>query len=345
VTAETSDPVNAEWDALADRTSAPPWFRPGWFAAWSEAFGTGSLHAVATRENGRLTGIVPLGRRLGGLHSQSNWHTPEFGLLAGTEDLAGLARALFDERPRYVSMGFLNVDGDSFAAISDAAATAGYRVLVRTLELSPYVMVDGDWDAYEARTTAKLRSEIRRRRRKLEAEAPLKLEVVDGSERLDELLDEGFAVEGAGWKGQRGSAIQSQLATMRFYRRIARWASERGWLRLAFLRLGGRPLAFDLCMEQDGIHYLLKTGYDPAFRAFGPGMLLRHEMLVRAFASGLRSYEFLGANEPWKLEWATMVRRRVLLQAFRRSPGGLAEWSAYAYGRPISKKVLSRLGK
>jgi len=32
-------PLAAEWDDLADRTSAPPFLRPGWFAAWEEAFG------------------------------------------------------------------------------------------------------------------------------------------------------------------------------------------------------------------------------------------------------------------------------------------------------------------
>jgi hypothetical protein len=32
-------PIAAEWDALAERTAAPPFARPGWFAAWGRAFG------------------------------------------------------------------------------------------------------------------------------------------------------------------------------------------------------------------------------------------------------------------------------------------------------------------
>src|SRR5436190_8575379 len=27
-----------EWDALADRSGAPPWFRAGWFGAWAQAY-------------------------------------------------------------------------------------------------------------------------------------------------------------------------------------------------------------------------------------------------------------------------------------------------------------------
>src|SRR5207247_10269646 len=68
------------------------------------------------------------------------------------------------------------------------------------------------------------------------------LEVVDGSERLDELLEEGFRVEASGWKSRAGTAIASRPDTRRFYTDVARWASDRGWLRLAFLRLGGRAL-------------------------------------------------------------------------------------------------------
>ena len=80
-------------------------------------------------------------------------------------------------------------------------------------------------------------------------------------------------MEGSGWKTR--TAIASRPDTRRFYRDVARWAAGRGWLRLGFLRLDGRALAFDFCLEHAGTHYLLKTGFDPAFRAYGPGMLMR----------------------------------------------------------------------
>ena len=48
-------------------------------------------------------------------------------------------------------------------------------------------------------------------------------------------------------------------------------------------------------------------------------MLLRQEMLARAFAIGLEHYEFLGQDEPWKLEWADTTRELALFQAFAPS--------------------------
>jgi CelD/BcsL family acetyltransferase involved in cellulose biosynthesis len=345
VAVETYDNIDldlsVEWDALADRVRAAPWFRPAWFSAWWAAFGEGTLSILAFRQGGQLTGILPLQRRRGSYLSLSNWHTPEFGLLAADGHAAELAAAFLRARPQTVSLRFLDPKDPAFIACREAARSANYLVLSRPLEHSPYVDIDGDWESYERRRGRKLLSELRRRRRRLEERGQLEFFLADGSERLDVLLEDGFRVEAAGWKGARGSAIASQAATRRFYGAIARWAAERGVLRLAFLRLDARAFAFDFAFEEEGVHYLLKTGYDPEFGRYAPGMLLRHHMLSRAFSSGLRRYEFLGADEGWKLEWAESTRERLLLQAFARSPRGLTAWASWAFGRPLVKRALA----
>jgi CelD/BcsL family acetyltransferase involved in cellulose biosynthesis len=185
-------------------------------------------------------------------------------------------------------------------------------------------------------------AELRRRRRRLADEGQFSFECTDGTERLDELLEEGFRVEAAGWKGARNSAIMSKVESDRFYRVLARWAADHGWLRLAFLRLDGRPFAFDFCIEHNGVHYLLKTGFDPSYSRFAPGVVLRYEMIARAFSEGLSSYEFLGEDATWKLRWSDTTRQLDALQVFARSPRGLIEWAANAYGRPLARRALGR---
>jgi CelD/BcsL family acetyltransferase involved in cellulose biosynthesis len=186
--------------------------------------------------------------------------------------------------------------------------------------------------------------ELRRRRRRLGEQGAVALEVVDGRDRLDELLDDGLRVEALGWKGARGTAIASHRATRQFYRDVAHWAAARGWLRLAFLRLDGRAIAFDYAIEDGQVHYLLKTGYDPAYRAFAPGLQIREEMLARAFAGGLSRYEFLGDAADWKLEWANRARELELVQGFARSLPGAVDWAAFAFGRPLAKRALAWRG-
>lgn len=341
-----SEPLAAEWDELADRAAGIPWVRPGWVAAWWQAFGRGHLELLVARRDGRLAGLVPLERRRGRVASPTNPHTPGFCLLA-EDDAAqhALAGALMRHRVRQVTLGYLPAAGAGLAESRQAARAAGRLLAAWPMLRSPYIPVEGESASSLRDIGAHKRSELRRRRRRLERLGTLAVEVHDGREQLGELLAEGWQVEASGWKGQRGTAIASHTDTREFYQAVARWAADRGWLRLAFLRLDGQPLAFDFSIEESGVHYLLKTGYDPAWRAYGPGVLLRHEMIARAFTLRLDRYELLGADEPWKADWTDRVHELFALQAFTRSPTGLASWAAWAHGRPVAKRVMTSLGR
>ena len=340
---EAIDAVAPEWDELCDATGAPPFLRPGWVGAWWSAFGEGALEIIALRRAGRLAGVLPLERQGNVLKSTANAATEMFEpVVQDAEAARALASAVFARGARRVALLCLSPDAPGLLALRAVAPATGYRMVERTLQRSPFLGTHGDWAAYEAGLDGKLRREIRRRRRLLEAAGRLSLEVADGTERLDHLLDEGFRVEAAAWKGSAGTSIASRLETQAFYLEAARWAAGRGYLRLGFLRLDGRALAFDYCVEDAGVHYLMKTGYDPAHRTFGPGIIMRHEMIARAFSSGLRSYEFLGHDEPWKLRWTDARRERRFVVAFAPSLAGRLDWAAFAHARPLVKALLRR---
>src|SRR5437764_115386 len=292
LTVESHDRVGAlaeDWDQLAKRTGAPPFQRPGWFDAWLDAFGGGRAEILAVRRGEALTGVLPLVRRAGSLRSATNWHTPLFGpVAADAAALAALTAALLRERASRYDISFLDASGPEPAALREAARAAGAKVVERTIARQPFVDVSGDWAAYEARLERKQRKELGRVRRRLENEGELRFEFVSDDERLDALLDEGFAVEGSGWKSAGGTAIASDPAVERFYRRVAHWASGDGMLVLAFVRLDTRAIAFDMTIESADSAYVLKGGFDPEYRRFAPGSLLTYESLVRAFSSPLR---------------------------------------------------------
>jgi CelD/BcsL family acetyltransferase involved in cellulose biosynthesis len=336
-----------EWEQLAERVSASPFVRPGWFEAWEQAFAKGPVSVLAVRRAGRLVGVMPIFRRRGAVAAPVNWHTPAFAPVAQDEDVLDLlASALIAERGAWVDVSFLDREGPELDALRGEAERAGLRIVQRTIARQPYVDTTGDPDEYEATLPRKQRKELGRLRRRLEEAGALEIEFADGRERLAELLDEGFAIEGSGWKAKRGTAISSQEETDAFYRRVAEWAAEHGWLRLAFLRLEGRALAFDLCLEAAGAAYVLKGGFDPEYRRFGPGAVLTHESLKRAFADPvIRSYEFLGAADEYKLAWTDTVRERERLQAFRRSPLGTLGYLAWTAGRSAAKRVLAATGR
>lgn len=322
----------AEWTALADRAGAVPWIRPEWFDAWWRAFGRGRPEILALRRDGRLAGVAAFARLAGGRLSQSNYHTPEWNLLAEDEGAYGELAAAALAVP-HATFRFLHAEN---AEILRGVARRRL-VLQRTLERSPYLPLEGGWDTLEIPSEKKRRQA----RAKLEQLGALEVDVRDGSENLDALLDEGFAIEGSGWKFEQGTAIVSRPETHRFYTEVARWAAARGILRLFYLRLGGRAIAFELTIADGGRLYDLKGGYDVEFRKFGPGVLMLRDMIRWACDAGLSSFEFLGAAEPQKVEWSDLARERVSLQVFARNPIGLAAWGASRYGPTVARRLRS----
>jgi CelD/BcsL family acetyltransferase involved in cellulose biosynthesis len=332
--------VSEEWDELADRAGASPFLRPGWFGAWWRAFGRGSLETVAVRAAGKLAAVMPVVRRGPMFHSPTNWHTPMFGAVGeNQESVAELVSSLISRRSSWLDLSFIDSTNPLITAMPRAATSVRGRLISRTVLRSPYLAISGAWDDFEQTLPRKLVAESTRRHKQLAKRGTVEFQFTDGTERLDELLTEGFAIEGSGWKEDAGTAITSRPETERFYREVARWAAARGSLLISFLRLDGKSVAFDLSLLDENSIYDLKGGFDPAYRRFGPGMLLMRETFVRAFDQGFSSFEFLGDTDPYKLAWTDRLRERVRLQAFPPHLVGTAAFIGWEYGRPIAKRT------
>jgi CelD/BcsL family acetyltransferase involved in cellulose biosynthesis len=333
------EPVAAEWKALAERVGAPPWLRPGWVAAWLETHGEGPVELTVVRRDGLLAGLVALHRPDAGGAAIPVWQSA----IAEDEDAArALAVALCSRRRRLTLLhGFPGLaSAEPFGA---AGAEAGYRAVVADYLRSPYVDLAGSWDQYRQTRSRKYLKEVDRRRRRLAEQSEVTFELLHGDERLEELLEEGFLLEGSGWKVRAGTAIVSRPESRAYYTALARWAASEGMLRLAFLRVGDRPIGFDFLLEDERRMYNLKGGYDEEYAKFGPGTLVVHDCLAYAFEAGLETYELLGDVEPWKLEWAHGVRERTKVSAFPPGPAGNLGYVALAHARPAARRVRSLL--
>jgi CelD/BcsL family acetyltransferase involved in cellulose biosynthesis len=334
------EPLAEAWDELADRAGAPPFVRPGWIDAWRRSFGRGALRIFIVKRRDRLVGLAPLERRAGRLRSPTNEHTPEFDVLAlDDEAQRALVESLFADGARTVILRGMDARSRSSEAVHGGAGAAGYRAVVRPLGRAPYIRGGRSLADHERSLSRNLRHDVERRLRRLCEAGSVSVQLADGREGLDELLDEGFGVERAGWKGGERTAIASDPRTRRFYADVAHWAASRGWLRLAFLRLDRRAIAFQFDLQVDRTYYSLKIGYDAEYERFSPGKLLAYTMISRAVVAGLSSYELLGTDEPWKHRWTQDARERVALHAFAPSPAGLLSWSAHVHGRPLARRI------
>lgn len=333
--------VEADWEALAARVGAPPFLRAGWLRAWWDAFGDGQLDVMTVRRGTELAGVLPVRRSGDTVASPTNWHTPLYGPV-GIDDAARaeLMAKVFEDDPRRVDLSFLDGGGPDLELLQRGAA--GRKVESRTVMRSPYVRIEQDWDSYWGNLSRNLRSTVRRCRHRLEDRGAVELEVHDGREQLEELMAEGLELEASGWKAEEGTAILSRPDTRRFYEELSRWAAGAGLLRVAFLRVGGRAVAFNLGFETEKRHYLLKLGHDTSLQHAGPGTVLTAEMVSRSFALGHESYEFLGGEDRYKLRWASGCHDRVRAQAFAPSLAGRLDRLVQTRGRAVARRVVPR---
>ena len=310
-----------------------PFLQRGWYEAWLAAFGNEGMLEWLEVEGGELPLLVS-GRRVA--RAPANTHTHLYGPRADSPDAEReLARLVAARRFERVLMPYM----DPSTAFVEGCRELWPRRIEHVMQRSPYVQLEGsDLDAWRAGLDRKFRKELGRLRRRLSEFGELTFSF--GDDLAD--LDEGFRLEASGWKLETGTAIVQKPERVRFYRALAEWAKAQGTLQLAFLRLDGRPIAFDFCLADGASVYALKGGFDVEMRKYGPGFVLTEEGIARAFASGASTYELLGDADEYKLNFTSLTRERIHFEGFSGALGGRARHVARTRVRPLVKRLRER---
>jgi CelD/BcsL family acetyltransferase involved in cellulose biosynthesis len=324
--------LEGTWNQLVEESGiVHPFVRHEWVRRWWEAFGRGrKLHLVLVRDDDGPLALAPLmlsrrrhyGVAVRTLEFLANEHVPRFDVIVARRP-AEAYRALWEHLAALedawdvIQLQEIPAGSATLEELPRLAAAAGYLTGRWPSLRSPYLPTLGGWEMYLRGLTGKQRRLIRNRMRRLTDRGAVELEVVAGPEEVRAALDEGLRLEDSGWKAMQGTAILSRPDTEAFYRTLAETAAERGWLRLCFLRAGGRRVAFAYTLDYGRRRYLLKVGYDPAWSGCSPQNSLHALALPLAFASGCLEYDFLGNNEEWKRRWTPHERVHEWLFVFR----------------------------
>jgi CelD/BcsL family acetyltransferase involved in cellulose biosynthesis len=294
-----------EWEEFALASNAPVFIRPGWVRAWAASFGA-STALVTGREHNALRAVLvvqPKGRSLwSATNSETTLWQP---LLKGEGTLPELLGRLKARGCRHLSFSYVPEQGEQ---LLDAANLGGLVANNRRLRDSPIVKLDGTWDSYSEGLPTKLKGDLRRRWRRLAERGEVTYSIDDGSRGLEQLLEDGFGIEAEGWKGTFGTAVVNRSSTQKFYWEVAHWAAQTGILRLHFIRVDGRPIAFAFAIADGEVLYGQKLSYSPEFHSLGPGILLLHRQLEAAFSDGTLEVVHLGGeNDGYKQVFANGV--------------------------------------
>lgn len=349
--------LHREWDALlATGPVDQPYQRHAFIGAWIDAFAPAArLRVLVARDQaGQAAGLAPLleERRAGlvFLAAPANVHSPRVEWVLG-EDPRGAVEAIWThlrDRMRWDVLVLRDVprDGPTSLLLEEHARRDRHPTGRRESYRTPYLSL-GEV-AREKMVAAKFLANLRRRMRRLQELGATSYRRVNGveggredEEAVESFLERFFALEAAGWKGARGTAIALDPGTLAFYRGLGRAGAREGWLSLRALELDGRPIAMHFGLLHRGVYSLPKPAYDEALAACSPGQLLLREVLAECEARGLAEFDFLGPDLPWKREWEPAFRVHDWLYVYRPGLAGVALHALKHRLKPVAKEVLS----
>jgi CelD/BcsL family acetyltransferase involved in cellulose biosynthesis len=346
------------WDRLVAAAGIEhPFLSHDWVRTWWENFGEGKrLHILLLTKGGEPAGIVPLmhgsariyGIKVRQLEFIYNAHTPRFDFIvpqATEETYRAIWSYLIDIEDSWdvLKLPQLASDSPTIRHLERFAAESRCRAACWFSTQSPYLSLSGTWDGYFAALDRKHRSNIRNRLNRLQRIGPVELQVISDEDEALPALADGLALEAKAWKGRAGTAILCRPELQSFYRNIALCAARRGWLRLNFLVVNGRKIAFDFSLLHGKRMFVLKPGYDPDYAPLSPYNTLCYMKLREAFAAGLLEYDFLGIDDSWKLDWTETTRPHYWLYVFSgRARPALLHYAKFQLAPQLQKYPLFR---
>jgi CelD/BcsL family acetyltransferase involved in cellulose biosynthesis len=319
-----------EWSALVAASPDGSFFdTPEWLRSWIAAFWSPRPIAFQfVRAATSLIGLAPLlpddGPDAWCRHTLTlprHSHVPRAEVVAAPGARRDVLDALLAHaRARTPSMPLVlaGIDRESptRAEVEPLMASRRQTTAVWDEPRIPWVRIAGDWDGYLRSRSSHLRTELRRKRRRLERSGAVTVKVAGEPHERDAALADVMRVERASWKHEQGTSIETEPGAATFYSTLAERASANGWLRIFLLYLDDVPIAHLFGIVYKNTYLALKTSYDQSRRDLSPGVVLIEHALHDAFDRGLAAFDLLGVEARWKNELATDVRDPVTVCVF-----------------------------
>lgn len=304
------------WDQLIDERLPGAVFRSSaWLVPWWRRFSHGKeLSVYAATSGGRLIGVLPAYRvrsPLGGqrLRLLGDAVTSDYlGVIARPGELplasAAIADAVLADQRDVLFEGIL-ADDPLVAALRLSGRPSSIK-----LDVCPYLGLDGlpDFHRWISGRPRGLGPQLKRRRRWLERQAGLRVEILTAEDEIMAALPTLWHLHRARWAIDGGTKALADSAVEPFHRESARELARRGWARLYVLHADGAPRAALYGFERGGRFLYYQSGSDPDWRARSVGTVVLSAALEDAFLRGLTEFDFLRGNERYKSLYTSTCR-------------------------------------
>lgn len=348
--------LKEEWRELFDAAQAPsPFLSWEWLHTFHRCFAARRpVWILEARDRAaRLAGLLVLSARPG-LVGERRYSFLGNGV-TGADGLDVLARPelAFEARTAIahalaasvsawdvLDLEDLPCGSPTIAALRAAMTARGARTHAERGFVCPGFAVLGTFEEHLARV--RRRETYGRRVRWLERQPGYRIEVAAAPDEAASAMEDFLRLHRLRWQIEGGSAGIPPGVVEDFHREVAPLLAARGWLRVYRLFVGHDAIAAVYGLEVGRRFFYYQSGYDPAWSARSPGVVLVGRTVEDAYTRGLTDYDFLRGTEAYKMDWAWDRRETCSLRlhapSLRASTAAAAE-EAFRAARGLARSV------
>jgi CelD/BcsL family acetyltransferase involved in cellulose biosynthesis len=346
------------WDELLSHYPASTTFSTWeWLSCWWSCFGNNrQLLILALFDSASLVGLAPLSiseeregwlslrvlRLMGDGSGDSD--NLDFPVRPGFE--RAFAKAILqhlEQRRRQWDVCLLNtLPPDSFVAgcLAETLSSSSWTFFEYSSKSSAVALPES-WELYARTLSSEDRKNLTRYTRRLQLRCATRIYRCTEQDELPVCLEALFRLHQGRWQnaGEPGSFSPAQRRE--FYTRLSQCLLARGWLEFWALELDGEIAALQFALRYGEKVFQLQEGYDHKRKSDRLGYVLRGEVLKQLISEKVRTYDFLGGEDPYKARWGARQGHYRQIHFARRLGIGAA-WLRFLDKAARSKDWLRR---
>lgn len=287
--------LETDWKELVgDSASATPFQTHQWTSTWWKHFGTAkSPYALALYDGADMVGLFPF------VVTRGVWRALRPMGVGASDYLHPLARTGYEPAVNRAVAEYVREFSADLIDLHQVRQDKGEFDEGERIEQAVCLVLDlpDRFDAYVSGLSKSLRYDVKR----MEKIAGASVQTI-GRDDTRQGLECLFELHRARWR-KRGLPGAFLRSSMRFHQEWAEKAQKEGWLWLSVLQLDGRPAGAIYAMRVGTTAYYYQAGFDPVRGSVSPGTLLVASTIRRSIEEGVRRFDFLRGDEPYKRRW------------------------------------------
>lgn len=235
-----------------------------------------------------------------------------------------------------LELGGVDAANTMIRSLTETLAERGALAHCRPGQPCWRVDLPGSWEEYTAMLSRSHRKELRACQRRYFATGRAVLHTVSDAAELSTAMDLLIDLH---QRRRRSLGDPGCFAAPRFtsfHLDVSARLLACGQLRLHWLELDGAPVAaeYHLCGTQ-GTIYAYQSGIEVGALAHSPGRLATMAILRAAIVEGLRAFDLLRGDEPYKAHWRAQPRAMVEVRVFPGNPA-----NHLRYGMRVASGIM-----